>query len=137
MHRAQVLQAECFVAHGEARSLTGGVPPWTAFSRNGLPREAGEVKIIRASEKCSARVQSWSFATFRSSCKCAGAPAQQGRAWCCAEGEGWEDHTVPLLEFRSEEAMRDFLPPQLLAALALAKVMLQHSRTVLLVPWSK
>ena len=29
---------------------------------------------------------------------------------------------MPLPEFRSEEAMRDFLPPQLLAALALAKV---------------
>lgn len=34
---------------------------------------------------------------------------------------------MPLPEFRSEEAMRDFLPPQLLAALTLAKVMRQRS----------
>ena len=34
---------------------------------------------------------------------------------------------MPLPEFRSEEAMRDFLPPQLLGALELAKVALQHS----------
>ena len=52
------------------------------------------------------------------------------RAWCCAEDEGWEDHTVPLPEFRSEEAMRDFLPPQLLAALTLAKVTLAHLQYV-------
>ena len=52
------------------------------------------------------------------------------RAWCCAANEGWEDHTVPMPEFRSEEAMRDFLPPQLLAALALAKVTPQHPHTL-------
>ncbi|KAK9841856.1 hypothetical protein WJX81_007585 [Elliptochloris bilobata] len=41
------------------------------------------------------------------------------------DGEGWESQTVPMPEFRNEDAMRDYLPPQLLAALALAKAVLR------------
>ncbi len=45
---------------------------------------------------------------------------QTERGWLRADGED-VGQTVPMPEFRSEAAMREYLPPQLWAALSLTK----------------